>query len=318
MIRSLICIFLLGLSTGCAGTEPGAPPAATATKPVSLAEARKGFSTKLVRQVAQNQPVPNPPATLFRVVRYPSPAGQLAAYLSSSGKAAGKRPAIVWIFGGFGNDIGDTAWQKAPASNDQSASAFRQAGVITMFPAFRGGNDNPGFQEGFYGEVDDVLAAADFLAKQPDVDPKRIYLGGHSTGGTLALLAAEADTAHRFRAVFSFGPTDDVAGYGREELYFDFSNPQELALRAPVRWLDSVTAPVFAFEGTNQGNLAALQTLARASKNPRLHFYPVSGATHFSILAPVTTLLAKKIEADTGPTCSIAISPDELNRLPSH
>ena len=30
-----------------------------------------------------------------------------------------------------------------------------------------------------------------FLAKQDYVDPKRIYLGGHSTGGTLALLTAE-------------------------------------------------------------------------------------------------------------------------------
>ena len=40
-----------------------------------------------------------------------------------------------------------------------------------MFPSLRGGNDNPGAKEGFLGEVDDVIAAADFLAKQPYVDP---------------------------------------------------------------------------------------------------------------------------------------------------
>lgn len=54
-----------------------------------------------------------------------------------------------------------------------------------MFPSLRGGNDNPGVKEGFLAEVDDVLAAADFLGKQNYVDPGRIYLGGHSTGGTL-------------------------------------------------------------------------------------------------------------------------------------
>jgi dipeptidyl aminopeptidase/acylaminoacyl peptidase len=60
-----------------------------------------------------------------------------------------------------------------------------------MFPSLRGGNDNPGRHGGFYGEVDDVLAAHDYLSRQPYVDPKRIYPGGHSTGGTLALLTAE-------------------------------------------------------------------------------------------------------------------------------
>ena len=61
-----------------------------------------------------------------------------------------------------------------------------------MFPSLRGGNDNPGRREGFFGEVDDILAATDYLARQPHVDPKRIYLGGHSTGGTMVMLVAES------------------------------------------------------------------------------------------------------------------------------
>ena len=36
-----------------------------------------------------------------------------------------------------------------------------------------------------------------FLAAQPYVDPARIYLGGHSTGGTLALLVAECSETFR-------------------------------------------------------------------------------------------------------------------------
>ena len=84
-----------------------------------------------------------------------------------------------------------------------------------MFPSLRGGNDNPGTKEGFLGEVNDVLAATDFLAKQPYVDPARIYLGGHSTGGTLALLVGEC--SDRSRAVFSFVFVFEGTGQGNPD-----------------------------------------------------------------------------------------------------
>src|SRR5262249_27149430 len=160
------------------------------------------------------------------------------------------------------------------------ASAFRKAGVVMMFPSLRGGNDNPGVKEGFLGEVDDVVAAAEFLGKQTYVDPRQIYLGGHSTGGTLVLLAAEC--SDRFRAVFSFGPVDEIAGYPPRYIPFDTSNPRELELRSPGRWLASIRVPVFVFEGTVDGNLVCLQAMASASTNPKVRFLPVRGANHFS------------------------------------
>lgn len=57
---------------------------------------------------------------------------------------------------------------------------------MTKYPPLRDGSDNPGHRDGFYGEVNDTLAAADDLARLPWVDPS-IYPGGHSTGGTLPL-----------------------------------------------------------------------------------------------------------------------------------
>ena len=66
------------------------------------------------------------------------------------------------------------------------------------------------------------MAAADYLVRDSSVDPKRFYLGGHSTGGTLALLVAEC--TDRFRGVFSFGPVSDVSGYDPQYLPFDTSN----------------------------------------------------------------------------------------------
>lgn len=278
---------------------------------LSLTEARHNFKTVLVRKVAQHEPVPPPPPELFRTVQYESPIGKMAAYVSQPAKDGKRHPAIVWIFGGIGNDIGDTAWQDQTADNDQSASAFWKAGIVTMYPSFRGGNDNPGYNESFYGEVDDVLAAADYLAKQDFVDPNRIYLGGHSTGGTLALLTAESASPGRFRAVFSFGPAADVAGYGASDLNFDLTNDKEFDLRAPQLWLDSIHNPTFVFEGT-RGNIKSLMEMQRSSKNPAIHFYPLFMHTHFSTLAPMTRLLAAKILADNGAATNIAFTDQEL------
>jgi acetyl esterase/lipase len=280
---------------------------------VSLTDARRGFQTKLVRRPSSPQPAPQPPPGVFDRAYYDSPAGRLAAYLTPDPRDGEKHPAIIWITGGDCNSIDEGCWQEGPPSNDQSASAFRKAGIIMMFPSLRGGNNNPGVKEGFLGEVDDVLAAADYLGKQPWVDGNHIYLGGHSTGGTLALLVAES--SDRFRAIFSFGPADNVARYPPEFLPFDTSNRREIELRSPGPWLASIKSPTFAFEGTVQGNLAALQAMARSSTNPNAHFLAVRGADHFSALAPVTRLIANKMLADNGPRSSLTFTEEELARL---
>ena len=279
----------------------------------SLADARRGFQTRLVQQLKDTDPLPEPPAQLFRTVRVRFARGQTGRLPQSLARRWQEAPGHpVDLRGRLSNSIGETAWKEQPPDNDQSASAFRKAGVVMMYPSFRGGNGNPGVSEGFFGEVDDLLAAADYLAKQDFVDPDRIYLGGHSTGGTLVLLAAES--SDRFRAVFSFGPADDVAGYGPKELPFDLSNAREVELRSPGRWLHSIRTPVFVFEGDREGNVDSLRVLARAN-NPLVHCYTVRGASHFSTLAPVTRLIASQVRADEGPKTNIAFTEKELNDL---
>ena len=309
---------LLGLLVAGCGAKVAAPPATSAQAPgkpaassaPTLVEARKQFQTKLPGKPAEpGDALPEPPAKLFKKVAYPAAVGELAAYVTPNPKDGNKHPAIVWITGGDCNSIGEV-WEPAPADNDQTAAAYRKAGVVMMFPSLRGGNQNPGRKESFLGEVDDVVAAADFLAKQDYVDPGRIYLGGHSTGGTLVLLVAEC--SQRFRAVFSFGPADDVAGYGTELVPIDMANKQEVKLRSPGYWLADVKTPTFVFEGGVQGNADSLRAMKAGSSNPNLHFYEVPGRTHFSVLAPTNALIAKKILADAGPSCDIAITPAEL------
>ena len=306
-----------GQSFEPAPPPPPAPAPATASAPglspspaakPTLAEARRGFVTKLGPPQPPGQPAPEPPPDVFRRIKYPSPVGELTAYLTPDPGDGQKHPAIVWITGGDSNTI-DELWEPAPVENDQTAAAYREAGIVLMFPSLRGGNDNPGRREGFLGEADDVIAAAENLAKQPYVDPERIYLGGHSTGGTLVMLVAEL--SDRFRAIFAFGPARDVRNYGGQFVYHESSDPQESMLRSPGYWLDSVRDPLFVIEGTG-GNIASLQAMQANSTNPLVHFVAVTGPDHFGVLAPANAAIAAKILDDQGPTSTITISEQDL------
>jgi acetyl esterase/lipase len=294
------------------GAQPVKPVVQQPAKIATLTEARKGFKSKFVADGAAKDPIPDPPAGLFKVVKYESSAGKFPAYLTPDPKDGKKHPAIIWITGGDCNSIGDSCFQPGPPSNDQSASAFREAGIIMMFPSLRGGNENPGPKEGFLGEVDDVIAATRYLCKQDYVDPGRIYLGGHSTGGTLAMLVAEC--SDRYRAVFAFGPLESVADYGPEYLPFDTTKRDEIDLRSPGQWLDSIKNPTFAFEGTvkTRSNIGPLEAMAAISNNSQIRFLRVAKADHFSVLAPTTRLIAAKILRDDGPICNLTFSEAEV------
>src|SRR5260370_33497281 len=150
----LLLLITTGIQSPCQGGDP--PPA-------TLLGARQNFHTKLLSQKTAKDPVEVAPRKLFLIVKYSAANGQLAAYLTPDPVDGKKHPAIIWITGGDCNSIGDV-WDEMPRSNDQNASAFRKAGIVSMYPSLRGGNDNPGTKEGFLGEVDDVLAAADYLA----------------------------------------------------------------------------------------------------------------------------------------------------------
>ncbi|MBI3861079.1 MAG: prolyl oligopeptidase family serine peptidase [Planctomycetia bacterium] len=277
----------------------------------SLNEARKGFQTTLVADEFAREKVPDPPPDLFRIVHYDAAAGKLAAYLSLDPNDGEKHPAIIWIISSETNSIYDV-WHDAPASNDQTASAYRKAGIVMMFPSLRGGNDNPGAREALMGEVDDVVAAADFLARQDFVDAGRIYLGGHSFGGTLVLLVAES--SDRFRAVFSIGPIANVAGYRPKYLPFDTTLPGEIELRSPGRWLASIKTPAFVIEGS-KGNTSSVEAMAASSTNPQAHFVKVRGANHYTVLEPANRVLAEKILKDDGPECNLSVTADEIAKF---
>jgi dipeptidyl aminopeptidase/acylaminoacyl peptidase len=263
----------------------------------ALVSARKGFQTHLLRHESSGDAPDEPPPGVLNLVSYPGPLGAMAAYVSPPPGDGRRHPAIIWLVGGPSNSISSLAWTPGPPENDQSATAFRDFGILMMYPSLRGGNNNQGYHERFCGEVDDVVAAAKFLARLNYIDPHRIYLGGHSTGGTLALLIAES--SDQFRAVYALGPVGDMSGYGQDRVPFDISDVRECQLRSPKLWLDSIHVPTFVFEGTEPPcNIGSLREMAELNRNALVKFTPVPGGTHFTIIAPLVREIASLIQKD--------------------
>ena len=110
--------------------EPG--PSDFAGRYESFAQAHDAFTTTLTREENNDYSVPAPPEGLFDLVSYPSKVGDLAAYVSGDPGDGQKHPLIIWVVGGWGNAIDDFPWVYPNWDNDQTGSAFWQAGLLTM------------------------------------------------------------------------------------------------------------------------------------------------------------------------------------------
>jgi dienelactone hydrolase len=201
------------------------------------AEVRKRFRTKLLERgpAPQEEPM-HRPATGVTEVEYTSGTLRLKAWVNRPPKDNPKLAAVLFVHGGFA--FGPPDWEMT--------KPYRDAGYVVLVPILRGENGQPGSFSLLYDEVDDVLAAAKYLAVQPYVDSDRLYLAGHSSGGSVALLTAMA--SNRFRAVASFDGLPDLAavfkpGKKANELRFDLNDARELEVRSPLAYAASFKCP---------------------------------------------------------------------------
>jgi formylglycine-generating enzyme required for sulfatase activity/dienelactone hydrolase len=222
------------------------------------AQARGRFQSKLVRKGPSPQPwSPLKPPAGVTEVEYPSGELRLKAWVNRPADEKRKHPAVLYLHGGFAFDLGD--WEQA--------KPYRDVGFVVLAPILRAENGQPGAFSYFHDEVDDVLAAAEYLSKQPYVDTNRVFAAGHSVGGTMTLLAAMA--SKRFRAAASF----DGACYRPEfitrsrSMPFDTSDPREIQFRSPLAFAGSFKCPLRIYHGTESAGffrLMSLRTAARA------------------------------------------------------
>jgi formylglycine-generating enzyme required for sulfatase activity/pimeloyl-ACP methyl ester carboxylesterase len=201
---------------------------------IDYAKARSSFRTKLIR----NSPSPQESSAItlpqgIKEIKYKSGGLQLKAWINLPPDEKQKRPAILYLHGGFAFGIGD--WEQT--------KPYRDAGFIVLAPMLRGENGQPGAFSYFYNEVDDVLAAGEYLSKLPQVDAKRIFIAGHSIGGTMTMLATQASHLFRAAAVFDgasyWGPFTEAT-----DLPFDKTDPREIILRSPMAFAGSFKSPV--------------------------------------------------------------------------
>ena len=244
----LTVVLILVLLVGCCGSCGGLVwlsirPTPFPEQTEDYVQARAGFKTTLTTAGPSPQagtpPVAPPgvwPAT------YLSGDRPLRAWVNPTHEGP-RKPAVLYLHGGFAFD--STDWDQC--------KPFRDAGFITMVPALRGENGQPGNFTLFYDEVDDVAAAGEALAKTPGVDPNRVFVAGHSAGGTLAMLGAM--TSNRFKACASFSGSPDhgqfVRGYA-ELAPFDIENRDEIRMRSPLAFPKSFKCPARLYWGQDE------------------------------------------------------------------
>lgn len=256
---------------------------------------RKGFKTELIKKEKLDNTLEVPPKELFKIIKFKTKIGEMPAYLSiHKVLKSGKRSAIIWLTGGLpGSTPSGYLWGKQNTSNDQSARIYRQSGIVTMYPVLRGrGKGIPGVVESFYGEIEDVISAAKYLKSLDYIDPKRIYLGGHSTGGTLSLLVSESTGI--FAGVISLGPVSDH--YGQENSPYKWTK-KEIYLRSSKNFLSYIKSPTYIIEGVtgNIDSIIEFKEILKKKPNLNIKIAQVKNASHFSCIHPVNQIFAKAI-----------------------
>jgi dipeptidyl aminopeptidase/acylaminoacyl peptidase len=156
------------------------------------------------------------------------------------------------------------------------AQPYRDAGYVVMLPLLRSENGQAGSFSMFYDEVDDVLAAAEFLRKQPSVDHKRMFLAGHSAGGTITLLTALTSKLFRATASFDGSPDQQLLFNGSaqrswvpKEVVFDRMDLRELQVRSPLAYARSFKCPARLYYSTEAMSLYQGATITHRGGSER-------------------------------------------------
>ena len=181
------------------------------------------------------------------------------------GYVAGRRyPTLVRIHGG-------------PTSQDQHSFAFERQifaanGYVVINVNYRGSSGRGAkFSEAIFAdwgnlEVDDVLAAVDYVVAQGIADPDRLGIGGWSYGGLLTNYVIASDT--RFKAAISgAGSANHISLYGHDQYTFlydnEFGPPWEnldlwVKYSYPFFKAKKITTPTLFMGGQNDFNVPIL------------------------------------------------------------
>lgn len=232
-----MCSVLLMVSCGCGRPDSGS--GGDAFK--DLAAARAAIPNKLdTKGAAPQEWEETRPELAAEEITFRSGDLTLKGWLGIPESGEGPYPAVVYIHGGFSFD----------GSEFDQMYDWLDAGWAVLTPILRAENGSAGHYDLLYHEIDDVIAAGEYLAEHKEVDPKRVCVMGHSVGGTRCILAAMLDSP--FAASASIGGATDVRDWlsGQEELApFNHRDRDQIFVRSPMFHIRSLRIPLILARG---------------------------------------------------------------------
>jgi dipeptidyl aminopeptidase/acylaminoacyl peptidase len=209
----------------------------------------------------------------------------------------------AWLFVPRGSEDAPTAAVlRIPAGGNLFAPAalgigtvpeiepYYTAGYVTMVMSFRGTLQNGGNFNQSRSGLDDVLAALEFLKKQPEVDPSKIFVAGHSSAASLTLRVSQVSDIPC--AVAAFSPASDWTEFFKERLegvsedtrkYLEDSSPLTHAARTKC--------PVLLTHGTSDKIVPVSQSERMADKlkeaKKACEFIRIPGGDHYNSMLRV-------------------------------
>jgi dipeptidyl aminopeptidase/acylaminoacyl peptidase len=200
----------------------------------------------------------------FSKIKYRSRAGDMdiPAYLFAPTSKRGARghAAMVWVHGGVHGDWGQSMLPFVKEAVER--------GYVIVTPDYRGSN---GYGAEHYNaidyggkEVDDVMAAYDYLKTLPYVDPDRVGVMGWSHGGFIASHLVMRDETP-FKAAAAIVPVTNLVfrlGYKGPNYQRSFATqqalrglpherPEEYIKRSPLYQVEKLKTPILVHVATN-------------------------------------------------------------------
>jgi acetyl esterase/lipase len=246
-------LVVASLMTLIACSDRQAAKVPTSTDEAAFWTERSAFRTRLTRRGPAPQGFEDDVPSGFEAIRYRAGGRELLAWIARPKGFSERRPAIVFAHGGFALGTGD----------DEPVRPFLEAGYVALVPSYRGENGNPGDFEMFLGEVDDAIAAIRWLALDPQVDPARIYVFGHSAGGAIAaMLSLAPDVPVAATASIDALYAEDLFDAMADIVPFDRRQPSERRMRLLLPNLAMMKRPHRAYLASD--GLGYLSDAARA------------------------------------------------------
>ncbi len=210
-------------------------------------------------------------------ITFPSAGRELHGFMWKP-DGAGPFPAVLWNHGS----------EKLPGSQPALAKFYTAHSYVFFVPHRRGQGRSPGdyiqdlisqtpsddrarrMVELQQAEVEDVIAALNYLKSRSFVDPARIVISGCSYGGIQTLLAGERDLGVQALVPFAPGAMSwDQNVFLQDRL---------------VHAVDLAKAPVFLIQAENDYSLSPTRVLSKEADKKKKQFqskiYPSFGSTH--------------------------------------